>query len=97
MTMFQPSLMKEVNSYVPIKLSLSLTLIVFVLNLILHALFLWLSHRFRRIRLLVPSFLKHDDNTKIDVKPVIFVKDQFEDKINQKWKQMFHILSEQIQ
>ena len=97
MTMFKPSLMKEFSSYVPIKLSLSLTVIVFILNLILHALFLWLYHRFRIIRQLVPSFLKHDDNTKIGVKPVICVKDQFKDEINPKWKQKFHILSEQIQ
>ena len=97
MTMFKPSLMKEFSSYVPIKLSLSLTVIVFILNLILHALFLWLYHRFRIIRQLVPSFLKHDDNTKIGVKPVICVKDQFKDDINPKWKRKFHILSEQIQ
>ena len=92
MTMFKLSLMKEFSSYVPIKLSLSLTVVVFILNLILHALFLWLYHRFRIIRQLVPSFLKHDDNTKIGVKP-----DQFKDDINPKWKRKFHILSEQIQ
>ena len=33
MTMFKPFLMKEFSSYVPIKLSLSQTVIVFVLKL----------------------------------------------------------------
>ena len=97
MTMFEPSLMKEFSSYVPIQLSLSLTGIVFILNLILHALCLWLYHRFRLIRQLVHSFLKHDDSIKIGVKPVICVKDQFKHEINPKWKRKFHVLSEQIQ
>ena len=96
MTTFKPSLKKEFSSHVPLKLSLSLTVIVFVLNFILHALFLRLYDRFRIIRQLVPSFLKHDDNTKIGVQPVICVKDEFKEKVNPKWKQKSYFLSEQI-
>ena len=43
------------------------------------------------------SFLKLDDDTKIGVKPVICVEDQFKNEINPKWKRKFHISSEQIQ
>lgn len=58
MTLLRPTLVEKLEMYVPIKLSLSLTLIVFILNLILHALFMYLYHRFAIFKKLTPKFLQ---------------------------------------
>ena len=50
MTLLKPTLKSQLNEYVPIKLSLSLTIIVFFLNLLLHILFIWAYHKFTFIR-----------------------------------------------
>ena len=61
MSNFKPTFQSDLKKYVPIKLSLSLTIIVFVLNLFLHIAFIWAYHRFNIIRKYIPSFLKHDN------------------------------------
>ena len=94
MRKLKPTLVSEFKEYVPLKLSLSLTVIVFIGNIILHILFLYLYHRFKIIRKFVPSFLK-SKNDDIGVKPVISVKDNIAaDAIPQKWKDNYHILTE---
>ena len=94
MRTLKPTLVSEFKEYVPLKLSLSLTVIVFIGNIILHILFFYLYHRFKIIRKFVPSFLK-SKNDDIGVKPVISVKDNIAaDAIPQKWKDNYHILTE---
>ena len=74
MRTLKPTLVSEFKEYVPLKMSLSLTVIVFIGNIILHILFLYIYRRFKIICKFVPSFLKsHNDD--IAVKPVISVKD----------------------
>ena len=58
MRTLKPTLVSEFKEYVPLKWSLSLTVIVFIGNIILYILFLYLYHRFKIIRKFVPSFLK---------------------------------------
>ena len=60
MTLLKPTLNSQMNEYVPIKISLSLTVIVFVLNLALHFLFMWTHNRFKVIQKYLPSFLNHE-------------------------------------
>ena len=69
MRTLKPTLVSEFKEYVPLKMFLSLTVIVFIGNIILHTLFLYLYHRFKIICKFVPSFLK-SQNDDIAVKPV---------------------------
>ena len=94
MKMFKPSLIKELRSYVPIKISLTLTVIVFILNVFLHVLCLWLYHRFRIIRKFVPSFLMSKDE-KMEFKPVLGVNSDDQSVIqnlSSKMKDRYHIM-----
>ena len=77
MQLLKPTLIDKLDSYVPIKVSLSLTIFVFIGNLLLHILVMYLYHKFKFIRNLTPKFMKSTD-TKIPVKQVMSVtKDQF--------------------
>ena len=58
MQMLKPTLVNKLDSYVPLKLSFMLTVIVFIGNLALHILALYLYHRFAIIRKYVPHFVK---------------------------------------
>ena len=57
MQMLKPTLVIKLNTYVPITVSLSLTFIVFVGNVVLHILAIWAYHRFALIRRYLPAFL----------------------------------------
>ena len=57
MTMLKPNLVSKLETYVPIKLSLMLTMMVFIGNLLLHALAIFLYHKFAIVRKLTPKFL----------------------------------------
>ena len=57
MTLLKPNLVSKLETYVPIKLPLMLTMIVFIGNLILHALATFLYHKFAIVRKLTPKFL----------------------------------------
>ena len=77
MQLLKPTLIDKLDSYIPIKVSLSLTIFVFIGNLLLHILVMYLYHKFNFIRKLTPKFMKSTD-TKIPVKQVMSVtKDQF--------------------
>ena len=77
MQLLKPTLIDKLDSYVPIKVSLSLTIFVFIGNLLLHILVMYLYHKFNFIRNLTPKFMKSTD-AKIPVKQVMSVtKDQF--------------------
>ena len=93
MTLLKPTLKSQLNEYVPIKLSLSLTVIVFILNLALHFLFMWAYHRFKVIRKYLPSFLNHETT---QLRPCLVVRSDDADEINEihkKWKHQFEILT----
>ena len=70
MQLLKPTLIDKLDSYVPIKVSLSLTIFVFIGNLLLHILVMYLYHKFK--------FIRNLTDTKIPVKQVMSVtKDQF--------------------
>ena len=72
MKSFKPALIDKLESYVPIKLSLSLTIIVFIGNLALHILFMYLYHKVAFVRRMVPNFMKLN-GTNVPLNPVVFV------------------------
>ena len=72
MRLLKPSLVDKMEQYVPLRLSLTLTAIVFLGNLVLHALIMYLYHRFAIFRRLTPKFLKSNAGN-IQLKPVLSV------------------------
>ena len=72
MRLLKPSLVDKMEQYVPLKMSLTLTLTVFIGNLLLHALAIYLYHRFAIFRRLTPKFLKGQDGN-IALRPVLSV------------------------
>ena len=72
MRLLKPSLVDKMEQYVPLKLSLTLTIVVFFENLLLHALVMYLYHRFAIFRRLTPKFMKSGDG-RIELKPVLSV------------------------
>ena len=59
MSSLTPSLKSHFSEYVPVKMSLSLTLIVFIGNILLHVLLLYAYHKIKILQRLVPSVLKY--------------------------------------
>ena len=72
MKSFKPALIDKLESNVPIKLSLSLTIIVFIGNLALHILFMFLYHKVAFVRRMVPNFMKLNGNN-VPLNPVVSV------------------------
>ena len=72
MKSFKPALICKFESYGPIKLSLSLTIIVFIGNLALHILFMYLYHKVAFVRRMVPNFMKLN-GTNVPLNPVVLV------------------------
>ena len=72
MKSFKPALINKLESYVPIKLSLSLSIIVFIGNLALHILFMYSYHKVAFVRRMVPNFLK-PNGTNVPLNPVVSV------------------------
>ena len=61
MQLLKPSLVDKLKSYVPIKLSLTLTITVFIVNLLLHILVMYLYHKIRFFQRITPNFMKFSD------------------------------------
>ena len=72
MRLLKPSLVDKMEQYVPLKLYLTLTIVVFFGNLLLHALVMYLYHRFAIFRRLTPKFMKSGDG-RIEFNPVLSV------------------------
>ena len=72
MRLLKLSLVDKMEQYIPLRLSLTLTAIVFLGNLVLHALIRYLYHRFAIFRRLTPKFLKSNAGN-IQLKPVLSV------------------------
>ena len=94
--LLKPTLTSKLETYVPLKLSLMRTVIVFCGNILLHILFTFLYHRFKVIRDLTPKVLKtqHDD---LQLKPVFSVspdKIDIIDKSRNEWKDKIEIQPE---
>ena len=73
MLMLKPTLKSHLSEYVPIKISLSLTVIVFILNLALHVLFIWFYHKFKFVRKYLPKFLTADQQIEVVHKPIAII------------------------
>ena len=89
MKMLHPTLSSKLESYVPIKLSLTLTLIVFVLNLLLHTVAVYLYHRCAILRKLTPKFLRatmmtHDSKLNVNPPTQTEMNNPFQHNINDK-------------
>ena len=67
MTLFGPTLVEKLEMYVPVKLSLSLTLIVFFLNNILHVIAMYFYHRFAIFKKLTPKFLRKRETVNLEL------------------------------
>ena len=72
MTQLKPTLVNKFNTYVPIRTSLTLTAVVFVANILLHLLVMYLYYHFRCIRDLVPNFIR-TPNGNVPLKPLVTV------------------------
>ena len=72
MQLLKPTLIEKLDSYVPIKVSLSLTVFFFKGNLLLHILVMYLYHKFQYLRNLTPKYLKSPES-EIPVKQVVSV------------------------
>ena len=72
MKSLKPALIDKFESYVPIKLSLSLTIIVFIGNVDLHILFMYLYHKVAFVRRMVQNFMKLN-GTNVPLNPVVSV------------------------
>ena len=70
MKSFKPALIDKLESYVPIKLSLSLTTIAFIGNLAFYILFMYLYHKVAFVRRMVPNFMKLN-GTNVPLYPVV--------------------------
>ena len=71
MQLLKPSLIDKLESYVPIKLSLTLTITVLIGNL-LHILVMYLHHKIKFFQRVTPNFMIFSDG-KIPLKPVVSV------------------------
>ena len=71
MQLLKPSLVDKLESYVPIKFSFTLTIIVFIGNL-LHILVMYFYHKIKIFQRITLSFIKFSDG-KIPLKPVVSV------------------------
>ncbi len=99
MTLLKPTLLDRLDMYVPVKLSLMLTLIVFIGNWILHGLVMFLYYRFTIFQRLVPRFFKHQDD-KIPLKQVVSVPGEFskhlEQHLHPDLQKKYHFLIERV-
>ena len=68
MKLLKTSLQKEFNQYVPFKLLVTLTVLVFVVFTVLRLLFMFAFHKFQLSERPFPKAVKAD-NRKISVKP----------------------------
>ena len=72
MKSFKPALIDNLESYVPIKLSLSLTILVFIENLALHILLKYLYHKVAFVRRMTSNIIKLN-RTNVSFNPVVSV------------------------
>ena len=72
MKSFKPALIDKLESYVLIKLSLSLTIIVFIRNLAQHIHVMYLYHKVAFVRRMVPNFMTLN-GTNVRFNPVVSV------------------------
>ena len=96
MQLLKPSLVDKLESYVPIKLSLTLTITVFIGNLLLHILVMYLYHKIKFFQRITPNFMKFSDG-KITLKPVVSVANSELTKIqslDHKMKNLMTIIGE---
>ena len=74
MRQLKPTLVRQMESYSPIKQSLVVSMISFIVSIGLHILFFYLYHRYSGVRNLMLHFLKikNNDKKQIPLKPSMF-------------------------
>ena len=96
MQLLKPALVDKLESYVPINLSLTLTILVFIGNLLLNILVMYLYHKIKFFQRITPNFMKFSDG-KIPLKPVISVANSELTKVqslDHKMKNLMTIIGE---
>lgn len=96
MTMLKPSLKQHFESYLPLKMSITISIASFIGSMTLHIGFMYLYHRFRVFRNLVPRFMSVD-NEKIKMKPVVTVDEEHYNKIaktRKLWERKMFVLKQ---
>ena len=94
MQLLKPSLVKELDSYLPLKMSLIISVCSFLGSMVLHLLCMYLYHRCHTVRRLVPRILKLDKE-KIKMKPVVTVDAEHYPKVTKhkkNWTKRFVVL-----
>ena len=77
MSSLNPSFKTTLKEYVPLKMSLTLSVVVFVINLFLHLLFMWAYHKFKLIRSVLSPFITRPHG---NLKPCFIMDVKWEDK-----------------
>ena len=96
MQLLKPSLIDKLESYIPIKLSLTLTITVFIGNLFPRTLDMYLYLKIKFFERITPNFIKLSDR-KIPLKPVISLANSELTKIqcfDHKMKNLMTIVAE---
>ena len=86
MKMLRPSLTSKLESYVPFKVSAALTLTVTVISLLLHALAMYIYHRYHLFDKLFPTAVKTDEGQSIKIRPLIPVEPEHLESVRKQIK-----------
>ena len=89
MKLLKLSLTREVNQYVPFKVSFTLTVIVFIVSSVLHIVFLYIYHRFN----LRDGIFPKTSTKKNTIRPVLQVPKEYPLNLSQKLSERYHLIS----
>ena len=88
MKLWKPSLTREFNKYVPLKVSFTLTVTVFIISTVLHLVFMYFYHRFNlKDRIFPKKTVK-----KNAIKPILHVSHESSPAVFEKMSKRYHLL-----
>ena len=88
MKLLKPSLTREFNQYVPLKVSFTLTVTVFIISTVLHLVFMYVYHRFNLKDRIFPK----KTAKKNAIKPVLHVPHECSPAVFEKLSKRYHLL-----
>ena len=88
MKLLKPSLTREFNQYVPFKVSLTLTVTVFIISTVLHLVFMYVYYRFNLEDLIFPK----KTVKKNAIKPILHVPHECSPAVFKKLSKRYHLL-----
>ena len=88
MRLLKPSLTREFNQYVPLEVSSTLTVIVFIVSTVLHLVFMYVYHRYN----LRDRILPESSTRKNAIKPVLHVPNECSPTVSAKLSKRHHFL-----